>query len=221
MKKYIILFILLFGAGIAISDIDTFEGTATDSLSDIEGSTVAGGGGGGCTPETDQVLDEYVDSAEQSSTNVYGNDGAGQLVTYGSSGTFSSTGVVLSVKLENAADSPDCVVQLWTTSAGEPDEPISGATASLARGEWADTTNYYDKFFEWGTLQEGLVQGTEYAIVMQVDGNTGSHGYYWEKIATGEVPYGDLYTTSDITAGTITWNDTEDDSYYQLMGCPD
>jgi hypothetical protein len=41
MKKYIILFILLFGAGIAISDIDTFEGTATDSLSDIEGSTVA------------------------------------------------------------------------------------------------------------------------------------------------------------------------------------
>jgi hypothetical protein len=45
MKKYIILFILLFGAGIAISDIDTFEGTATDSLSDIEGSTVAAGGG--------------------------------------------------------------------------------------------------------------------------------------------------------------------------------
>jgi hypothetical protein len=44
MKKYIILFILLFGAGIAISDIDTFEGTATDSLSDIEGSTVAAGG---------------------------------------------------------------------------------------------------------------------------------------------------------------------------------
>jgi hypothetical protein len=45
MKKYIILFILLFGAGIAISDIDTFEGTATDSLSDIEGSTVAAEGG--------------------------------------------------------------------------------------------------------------------------------------------------------------------------------
>jgi hypothetical protein len=45
MKKYIILFILLFGAGIAISDIDTFEGTATDSLSDIEGSTVAAGEG--------------------------------------------------------------------------------------------------------------------------------------------------------------------------------
>jgi hypothetical protein len=45
MKKYIILFILLFGAGIAISDIDTFEGTATDSLSDIEGSTLVAGGG--------------------------------------------------------------------------------------------------------------------------------------------------------------------------------
>jgi hypothetical protein len=56
MKKYIILFILLFGAGIAISDIDTFEGTATDSLSDIEGSTVASGGG--CTLPTTDVMAE-------------------------------------------------------------------------------------------------------------------------------------------------------------------
>jgi hypothetical protein len=63
MKKYIILFILLFGAGIAISDIDTFEGTATDSLSDIEGSTVAAGGGESGQSFSDDY-EGYADSSD-------------------------------------------------------------------------------------------------------------------------------------------------------------
>jgi hypothetical protein len=112
MKKYIILFILLFGAGIAISDIDTFEGTATDSLSDIEGSTVAGGGVVG--PDQWYYAGGDSDFPTSTSVGVAGRE-LGNTVTIGQGGTVtkigvrvSGTGISITIKALDGTTQKDC-----------------------------------------------------------------------------------------------------------------
>jgi hypothetical protein len=135
MKKYIILFILLFGAGIAISDIDTFEGTATDSLSDIEGSTVAAGAS--CTDL--DALDCSNCDYDTVGASGYGS----QKIKYESGCTIGSA----VVELAHAGTAVNVHLEAWTTA----DE--SGAQIGGDSDTQLVDSNQYNNFetFTWAS----------------------------------------------------------------------
>jgi hypothetical protein len=196
MKKYIILFILLFGAGIAISDIDTFEGTATDSLSEIEGSTVAAGGAI-CTSETDgEITTSAVITAD-----YYLND-----ALRCSKVTVSNQSDITGYNLGGCDDTGpegNNTVNLWTHDSGgdEPDSSISGTSQTFSV-----------------TTFSACDANDEHEVLLSATHNDLSSGTYW--ICWNEDSAGASKTAVDLSESGRTCASSDGGSNWSCYGWP-